>query len=128
MSLTPGSKTISSGFLVGRADITEDDSAFPCEIADRRTGRAQNIVRGTFTLVGVYKTGGLGINFQKKTSRFPIANSPRIVVQMDSTCSYYGVVDHTNKKLMAYTDLGAEVSDANARVNGLIFPFLAAGE
>jgi len=85
-------------------------------------------MRGVITLAGVYKTGGLTANFNRQTKRFPIANSPRVVLQIDATATYYGVYDHTNKKILVYSSLGTEVSQDSTAINGLIFPFLAAGE
>lgn len=119
-----GSVSLAGGPLTAAGD----DAAFQCEIADRITGRSQTIVRGQFTNLGFYKTGGVLCDLAKllKPGRFPL-NNYRIAVQLDSTANYYAVYDHTNKKLLIYSALGTQVTNGT-NVNALIFPFLAVGE
>lgn len=129
---TPASDAMSSNLSVVNATITEDDSAFECEIADRITGRTQNVVRGLITLAGLYTQSGISIDIQRKTSRFPQyllgTTYPRVVLQMDSTCTYYARVNHTTMKMFVYDGLGSELAQDSAAIDGLVFPFMAVGE
>lgn len=124
--MTDGSEVLSSSISVSYASISEDDSAFSCELADRLTGRTQNVIRGTITLKNTYLASGLKCDFQKKISRFP-CGSYRVILQMDTTCTYYGIYNHTTKKILVYNALGTEET-AGVSVNNLVFPFLAVGE
>lgn len=109
------------------ATLTADDAAFPCELADRVSGRTQTILRGTVRCAGDYRTNGVPCDLAIKTSpgRFPLGNY-RVVIELDGTTTYYAVYDHTNKKIKILSDLGAEISDLTAI--DLTFGFLSVGE
>ena len=129
MTDTPGSVTNSEKFAVGNhpATLTLDDTAFPCQIADRSNGRSQTIIRGTLSGKG-YKTGGIPCDLTKLTSpgKFPLGNY-RVIVQPNSTAVYYAVYDHAAKKVLIFSGLSAEIA-SGTDISALVFPFLAVGE
>lgn len=124
------SKALSSSVSVAGSPptLSVDDAAFLCQITERLTNRAQTVMRGVFKSGGFYKTGGVNCDLAKISSpgRFPLG-SYRVVVQLDTTGTYYAVYHHANKKLQIYSALGTEVADGTD-INALIFPFMAVGE
>lgn len=123
--MADGSNALSSSISIGKVSITEDDAAFDCEMSDRFSHRAQDVMRGIMTVAGLYMTGGIKADFQRRTSKFPLSNM-RIIVQMDATCIYYAIYDHANKRILIYSGLGSEVAHETSLA--LTFPFLGVGE
>jgi hypothetical protein len=119
----------STSFKVGGGNVTLvlDDAAFHCEISDRITGRAQNLIRGVVQNL-YYKTGGCFMDLTKlsKPGKFPLGRY-RVTFQLDTTGTYYAVYDHVNKKIQVFSALGTEISDLTD-IHTLVFPFLAVGE
>jgi len=122
------STNLSEAFIVLRqATLAIDDQAFPCELSDRINGRAQTVIYGTVK-GHMYKTGGVKCDLTKLTSpgKFPLGNY-RVVVQLDTTGTYYAVFNHSTKKILMYTGIGSEIANLT-NVSAIIFPFMAVGE
>jgi hypothetical protein len=126
---TPGTKDLSSSLVPinHKAKITVDDFAFKCEISDRRNGRSQTIMTGTLNGAG-YKTGGVPCDLTALSSpgKFPLG-SYRVIMQPDTTGTYYAVYNHATKKVQIFSALGSELTNAT-NIKTLSFPFLAVGE
>jgi len=125
---TPASAAQPSSFYLYDWVIPiKDDSAFKAQVQDRISGRGQNLFRGTALGPASYRIGGGNfLDFGEKSSDFPNGQL-RVVLQIDTTATYYPVYDHTNKRLVVYDALGNEVSD-ETDLSAVIFPFVAVGD